>query len=69
MTIDLGRADQATDGDRIYFVENVIGSPFGDTLTGGNAPQSRIVGGAGTDVVTAGTGDDLIEVRDGERDR
>ena len=69
VTIDLGRADQATDGDRLYFMENVIGSPFGDALTGGGAPRSRLVGGAGTDVVTAGTGDDLIEVRDGESDR
>ena len=67
VTIDLSRADQPTDGDRIYFVENVIGSPFGDTLTAGNAP-SRIVAGAGTDVVTAG-GASVIEVRDGESDR
>ena len=67
MTIDLNRADQPTDGDRIYFVENVIGSAFGDTLTAANAP-SRIVAGAGTDVVTA-TGSSVIDVRDGESDR
>lgn len=67
VTIDLSRADQPTDGDRIYFVENVIGSPFGDTLTAGNTP-GRIVAGAGTDVVTA-TGSSVIDVRDGESDR
>jgi RTX calcium-binding nonapeptide repeat (4 copies) len=71
VTIDLGRADQTTDGDRIYFVESVIGSRFADRLTGsgGGAPQSRVVAGAGSDVVTADGGTAVIDVRDGERDR
>ena len=70
VTIDLSRADQATDGARIYSVESVIGSPFGDTLTGHQGlPAGRIVGGAGTDVVAAGDGTSVIEVRDGERDQ
>jgi hypothetical protein len=69
VTIDLSRADQATDSDRIYYVENVIGSPFGDTLTGGTAFEGRIVAGAGTDVVAAGDGTSVIDVRDGERDQ
>jgi RTX calcium-binding nonapeptide repeat (4 copies) len=72
VTIDLNQADQATDGDRIYFVENVIGSPFADTLTG-NVDGNRVVGGAGADVVAGGDSQegsvDLIEVRDGEGDR
>jgi RTX calcium-binding nonapeptide repeat (4 copies) len=69
VTIDLSHADQPTDGDRIYFVENVIGSPFGDRLRGGDAQLGRIVGGAGTDVVAAGAGTSVLEVRDGERDQ
>jgi Ca2+-binding RTX toxin-like protein len=68
VTIDLGRITQVTDGDRLYLVEDVIGSPFGDTLTG-NIAANRIVGGAGTDTVAAGAGADRVEVRDGERDR
>jgi Ca2+-binding RTX toxin-like protein len=70
VNIDLGRITQVTDGDRLFGVENVIGSPFGDTLTG-NLAANRIVGGAGTDTVAAGAGAgaDRIEVRDGERDR
>jgi RTX calcium-binding nonapeptide repeat (4 copies) len=66
VTIDLTNADQATDGDRIYLAESVIGSRFGDRLTGGEAPQGRVVGAAGTDVITGGA---LIEVRDGEPDQ
>jgi Ca2+-binding RTX toxin-like protein len=68
VTIDLGSITQVTDGDRLNSVEDVIGSPFADTLTG-NAVANRIVGGAGTDVVAAGAGADRVEVRDGEADR
>jgi len=68
VTIDLGRITQATDGDRLNGVEDVIGSPFADTLTG-NVVANRIVGGAGTDTVAAGAGADRVEVRDGEADR
>ena len=68
VTIDLGRITQTTDGDKLYSVEDVIGSPFADTLTG-NAVANRIVGGAGTDTVAAGAGADRVEVRDGEADR
>jgi Ca2+-binding RTX toxin-like protein len=68
VNVDLSRGDQVTDGDRIYFVENVIGSPFGDTLTG-NDLGNRILGGAGADVIASGLGVDTIEVRDGEGDR
>jgi Ca2+-binding RTX toxin-like protein len=68
VTIDLGRITQVTDGDRLFSVEDVIGSPFADTLTG-NVAANRIVGGAGTDTVAAGAGADRVEVRDGGRDR
>jgi hypothetical protein len=69
VTIDLSRADQRTDGDRIYFVENVIGSPFADTLTAGGGDRNRVVGGPGADVIANGFSGDLVEVRDGEGDR
>lgn len=68
VTIDLGRTTQTTDGDQLNSIEDAIGSPFADTLTG-NAVANRIVGGAGTDTVAAGAGADRIEVRDGEADR
>jgi Ca2+-binding RTX toxin-like protein len=48
--------------------EDLIGSPFGDRLTG-DAKPNRILGGAGSDTVAAGAGDDLVEVRDGVADQ
>lgn len=68
VTIDLRHTDQAG-GDRIYDVESLIGSPFGDRLTGTDRGQGRIVGAAGTDVVVARAGTSVIDVRDGERDQ
>jgi Ca2+-binding RTX toxin-like protein len=68
VSVDLARTTQATDGDKLNSIEDVIGSPFADTLTG-NAEANRIVGGAGTDTVAAAAGADRVEVRDGEGDR
>jgi len=43
--------------DTISGVENIVGSNFGDTLTG-NASANRFTGGAGADVLTGGAGND-----------
>ncbi len=58
-----GGAGDDTTGE----VENLIGSPFADTLTG-TALANSIVGLAGTDQVTALAGADSVDVRDGEAD-
>ena len=50
-----------SDGD--YFagdVENVIGSPRGDTITG-NTLANKLWGGAGADTLNGGAGDDAID--------
>ena len=43
-----------------YDVENVIGSPRGDTITG-NTLANKIWGGAGADALNGGAGDDTID--------
>ena len=67
VTVDLARTNQQG-GEQYSSIEDVIGSPLADTLTG-NTVANRIVGGAGTDTVAAGAGADRVEVRDGEGDR
>jgi Ca2+-binding RTX toxin-like protein len=77
--VDLGRRMAAADGtfdpygravtDRIEGVENVIGSPFDDTLRGdagpnvldGLAGNDRLMGGAGDDTLFGRDGDDTLE--------
>ena len=51
-----------SDGDSFSAgdVENVIGSPRGDTITGNNL-ANMIWGGAGADVLNGGAGDDTID--------
>src|SRR5262249_32076147 len=44
--------------------ENVVGTPFGDTLTGG-AASSRIEGGGGNDVLGGGTRPTTLRARAG----
>ena len=72
VTVDLGATSGAaapdannpshSDGD--YFpmgdVENVIGSPRGDTITG-NTLANMIWGGAGADTINGGDGDDTLD--------
>ena len=48
------------EGDRLYEIENLVGSSHDDTLTG-NAHANRLWGGAGADTVSGGAGDDLVE--------
>lgn len=56
-------AAQATGGSGSDFlvdaIENLTGSPFGDTLTG-NALANRIDGGAGSDTIDGGAGADTM---------
>ena len=68
VTLDLARTTQATDGDKFNSIEDLVGSPFADTLTG-NTVANRIVGGPGADTLAAGDGADRVEIRDGEGDR
>src|SRR5262249_27436828 len=53
--------------DTLNDVENLIGSPFADILTGSAAPN-KVVGGGGTDNIRALDGDDTVDVRDGGLD-
>ena len=68
VTIDLARTTQPVGGDQFVAIEDVIGSPFADTLSG-NEAANRIVGAGGADVVAAGGGADRLELREGEGDR
>ena len=68
VTIDLARTTQPVGGDQFVAIEDVIGSPFADTLSG-NDLANRIVGAGGADVVAAGGGADRLELREGEGDR
>ncbi len=54
VTIDLGSSR-----DIFFNFEDVIGSQFNDTLTGDNA-DNRFDGGAGSDIIKAGGGDDFV---------
>lgn len=55
--------DTATDGfeanDTLTSIENIIGSQFGDRLTG-NAQDNQLTGGGGNDTLSGGQGDDYI---------
>jgi len=68
VNIDLARTTQPTDADKLFSVEDVTGSRFGDSLAG-NAVSNRIDAGAGADTVSAGDGADRIAARDGENDQ
>ena len=72
VTVDLGAttgggaadANNPSHSDGDYFpstdVENVIGSPRGDTITGSNE-ANKIWGGAGADTINGGDGDDTLD--------
>ena len=68
VTVDLTTVAQPGGGDDLTAIENVIGSPIADTLTGDAGPN-RLVGGPGADQIAAGDGADLLQLRDGEGDR
>ena len=52
--------DPDGEGPLTHGVENVIGSPRGDTITGDDGPN-KLWGGAGADVLNGGAGDDTID--------
>lgn len=61
-------------GDSVAGFENIMGSAYGDTLTGddlvnqliGNAGSDILNGGGGADSLSGGAGDDVIDGGDGE---
>jgi Ca2+-binding RTX toxin-like protein len=69
VTVDLttGQASGGLGGDILTQTENVIGSPFADTLVGDTGPNS-LTGLAGPDTISALAGADSVHVRDGEPD-
>lgn len=71
VSVDLRRSGaQLTHGagaDALESIENLVGSPFGDVLTGNGEPNA-ITGLEGNDSITSFGGADTIDVRDGERD-
>ncbi len=62
-----GTATGGAGADSLVDLENIVGSPFADTLTG-NALDNSIVGLGGTDSISALAGADTVDVRDGEAD-
>jgi hypothetical protein len=72
VTVSLAKPNQQQDTgsegqDTLTAISNLIGSPFGDTLTG-NGAANRIDGGGGSDTVDAGDGADTVLLRDGISD-
>jgi Ca2+-binding RTX toxin-like protein len=66
VTIDAS-PDDGTDGegdDVMLDVENVIGSPFNDVITGSEGPNS-LMGGSGNDIINGAGGNDTLEGNDG----
>ena len=59
-------------GDRLFGIENLIGSAFNDTLIGdagsnrleGRDGNDKLVGGAGRDVLVGGAGRDIFDLTD-----
>jgi len=55
--------------DTLFFINNVIGSEFDDTLTGNILPNQmfgmggddHLIGGAGSDILEGGEGDDILD--------
>ncbi len=74
--LDIVRNDGVAGQDLIQAVEDVLGGPGDDTLTGdvaanllsGAGGADLITGGGGPDVLRGETGGDLLRARDGERD-
>ena len=63
---DYDNADNFAKGDTLTDIENIIGSPFGDTLVGNNA-ANVIDGGRGDDTtLTGGGGDDVFKFASGD---
>ncbi len=61
------QSTQAAGNDVLDGVENVVGSPFDDLLTG-NDEANLIIGLGGSDSINSLGGADTIGLRDGERD-
>jgi Ca2+-binding RTX toxin-like protein len=62
-----GTATGGAGEDSLFVLENIIGSPFADTLTG-NGLGNSITGLGGNDTISALAGPDAVDVRDGGPD-
>ena len=61
MTVDLGRRTATGWGtDRLQGIESVLGSRFGDVLTG-DGGRNRLSGQAGNDRLNGSGGGDLVD--------
>jgi len=61
-TISLGEGNQAgaaSDGATLISIENVLGTEYGDTITG-NSDSNTLLGGDGADTLAGLAGDDLL---------
>lgn len=69
VTVSLESGSAGGDGaDSLSEIEDVIGSPFDDSLTGSDG-ENLIRGLGGSDTVAALGGRDLVEIRDGAADQ
>lgn len=59
LSVTTAQATLGSGSDTLISIENLIGSNFGDTLTG-NAGANAINAGAGADVLTGGAGNDTL---------
>ena len=49
-----------SNGDIYYSIENVIGTGYGDTITGSN-DYNTLKGGGGNDIISGGKGNDILD--------
>jgi len=59
VNLEQNTANGADGSDRLYDIENIIGSVYGDTLIG-NTVANVITAGSGDDTISGGTGDDAL---------
>src|SRR4029434_9516514 len=68
VTVDIPLPTLTSPGGAIFAaiteIENVLGTPFADTLRG-DAVANRLTGGRGDDVIAGGSGPDRLEGIDG----
>ncbi|HEX2581416.1 MAG TPA: calcium-binding protein [Dongiaceae bacterium] len=50
----------AAEGDRLFHIQNIVGSSYGDTITG-DAGANVLIGNDGADIIRSGGGNDRID--------
>ncbi len=58
--VNLGSAGSLTVSNPVAFTR-IVGSPYGGTIQGNNAPNETIIGGGGVDSLVAGSGNDYLQ--------